>query len=684
MSHRRSRVVLGAFIIVVFGLGFWIRALYFREWVRDPVAKVLVADEQWYWDSGSLIADGRSPTGAEPYYFGPLYSYALAPLIAAGTSHETIILLQHLLGMLNGVLIFLIGRRLFGSWAGAIAMALAVLSPVVVYYESFLLMETLLAFILLLSFLLLSSSTVLDHSTLSSARSYRLISPRLRTRRVFHVVLAGLLLGCAATGRPALIALPLAAAFWLYRTHQLRMGALLLFASACIVLLPIVRNLAVSGQFTPITTSGGFNLYLGNGPEATGTSIDISLFGPKQSWGGRSYAEGQTGRQLSATQTSSYWMKKALHHVWTQPQRALALTARKIQFLIGNEELPQIEWFEGDRRRFPALRMVPVPFAFILFFVVIGVWPASRTRAGWLVILYTVTIGGILVPFFITARFRVPWMPFLSLLAGSGAMALLRTWKSRRTREMGVMLAVGLVLTVISMHSRATLGQSALNSMFEARQAQKLAELGYRTQAIAGFQKALEIEPRNYWALIALGVQYSKDHRWNLADQSYRKALALTPDNAEALYGLGVALYRQGRSRDALDTLNRAATVWPYDARIAEYRGIVLDSLGRSSQANDAFQTALRLDGTRASAHQNYAAFLSLHGQLDGAIGHYRKALSLDPSNLLARRNLSIALLQSQRFAEARTVAAMLPTSDPVRASILAQADSLIGGHGDK
>ena len=99
--------------------------------------------------------------------------------------------------------------------------------------------------------------------------------------------------------------------------------------------------------------------------------------------------------------------------------------------------------------------------------------------------------------------------------------------------------------------------------------------------------------------------------------------------------------------------------------------------MGEASKAEDAFREAIRLDGKRASAHLNYAAFLSLHGRLDVAIQHYRIALSLDPSSKLARRNLLLALLQTGSFSQAEKMARTLPRADPTRVSVLAKIDSL-------
>lgn len=66
---------------------------------------------------------------------------------------------------------------------------------------------------------------------------------------------------------------------------------------------------------------------------------------------------------------------------------------------------------------------------------------------------------------------------------------------------------------------------------------------GRQQEAIAAFQKAVELDPNYAEAHYNLGVNYSRADRYGEAIESFKRALAARADYPEALYNLGLAYY---------------------------------------------------------------------------------------------------------------------------------------------
>ena len=135
---------------------------------------------------------------------------------------------------------------------------------------------------------------------------------------------------------------------------------------------------------------------------------------------------------------------------------------------------------------------------------------------------------------------------------------------------------------------------------------------GRLDEAIAEYQKALEIEPDYAEAHNNLGNALVRRGRIDEAIAEYQKALKIKPDYAEAHYNLGNALIDRGR----------------FDEAIAEY------------------QKALEIRPDYAEAHNNLGSSLASSGRLDEAIAEYQQALEIKPGYQQARSSLAMALAQ--------------------------------------
>ncbi len=103
--------------------------------------------------------------------------------------------------------------------------------------------------------------------------------------------------------------------------------------------------------------------------------------------------------------------------------------------------------------------------------------------------------------------------------------------------------------------------------------------------------RALELNPQNPTALVALGSIHRDRREWPEAEAAYRRALDLDPDNAEAHQQYGEWLHKQGRVAEAVQSTDRAAALDPSGIRIFQLQ-YMLRSDGRWDEATQVLEWA--------------------------------------------------------------------------------------------
>ena len=111
-------------------------------------------------------------------------------------------------------------------------------------------------------------------------------------------------------------------------------------------------------------------------------------------------------------------------------------------------------------------------------------------------------------------------------------------------------------------------------------------------EALACFNRVLEIRPDHVPALINQGVAMWDLKRFEDAITSYDKALALQPTHVEALNNRGVAQWHLKRPLDALASFDAALAVKPDFAQALHNRGLALGEMRRFEDAIAAYEQA--------------------------------------------------------------------------------------------
>ncbi|PIE76853.1 hypothetical protein CSA17_00015 [bacterium DOLJORAL78_65_58] len=509
-----------------------------------------------------------------------------------------------------------------------------------VFYAGMILMATLLT-----TLILLTTRQVLVAWRRDDARSWALV---------------GLLVGVTglARGNNLILLAALPPLIFLRREQpwprRLTHGALVMATGLLLLVPSTVRNLIVADDFVLLTSNGGINLLIGQQPQHAG------LFAPVMEEGQEDYdislertLEREQGRDLKGSEVSRILTRRA----WNEFQANLGAMPRhylwKIYRFWNGYELPQIFSYGHWRQRLASLRFLPVNFTLLAACGLLGLGflPTGKRRV--LVVLLLAYFLSLL-PFFPTARYRLPIAP---LLAVTSAVFLRAAWGMPWARRRWWLAAVSILVMALLPRwaqletpevdwqvylreaSRASKRGDLKTTLASGRQAEEtrpgLAETSYRLaiyleeleawpQAEAALRLAQARAPRERFIPYRLGRCQEKQGQWEAALGSFRQAAQLAPDWALPWLRAGLTLQRAGLEEEALQALQKAHALSPGNHQIRSNLASAYASTGRLREARSLLEDLVRDYPNYMNGWFNLALVQARMGDTAGA----RKSLS--------------------------------------------------------
>jgi len=176
---------------------------------------------------------------------------------------------------------------------------------------------------------------------------------------------------------------------------------------------------------------------------------------------------------------------------------------------------------------------------------------------------------------------------------------------------------------------------------------------GRDENALTAAERALAINPQMPEALCIKARYLEEEGLGEEAQQEIRRALALDPESWEVNREAARMLFRHGKLREAIPYFEKAASLmdtdWHNPLMLTTCYQAIGDKDLRRKAAKTSFERAERAiakdptDGPALAAGANGLAVL---GEKDRALEWIRRALFLDPDNLVMRYNLGCALIQ--------------------------------------
>lgn len=645
-AHPRAAALL------LYGFALAVRLPYWAYLQRPEGARAPFMDEAFYFTEAWNIVRG-APSASDAYFMTPLYPWFLSVVFRIfGDAPTAAYGVQLLLGSAVAPLVWLAGRRVARTWTAFwAALATATFAPFTLF-ESLYLVEWSIGLALAL------------------ALTITLAAPR----RAGWAIAAGACIGIATLGRGTnLLLVPLFAAWYaMPRSITTRAGAwrqaIACVLGCAVVLAPLaLRNLRHAEQPLFLTANLGFNLWVGNGPDANGIFVRVPGLDLQQDPLTTRYVQRRLRRAVTASETSTWWAARTRAWVREHPQRTAQLFLWKLVLFWNRQSIPQVEGFEimavgSPLSRPPFWRSFAfLPLALLCSVACFAAWrpreraasvlppdvlDAMRDRrdARLLLAASAWVYAGSIALFFVTDRYRLPILPFLILLAAIAVETMLAWSRAEHRRRLPFALAAVAATFFITDPARLGIDRDRMRRDLFVHAALRAAESGRFDEALARYDRARRIDPTDADVLDGYARMLSRAGRDRDAMEQYRRLLTAHPDDARAWYNFGNSHRRAGRDSAALAAYQKALALEPEREAAWNQLGEVYRTLGDTARAADAYQSALALAPAHEQALNNLAALRARQGHAADAEAGFRAAQSANPRYVPALVNLALLL----------------------------------------
>jgi len=617
----------------IFVLALTLRLTYLYQSSDNPSFACPTVDSGTYDRMATSIADGKDinyeffwQPFLYPVFLSAIYSVSNSSILCAK-------IVQILLGSITCVLTYLLAKRIFNTKTGIVAGIITALYGPLIFFEGELLASGLAAFWSVALILLL----------LKTAES----------KNIWLCALLGISGALSIITRPTFAPFFVAGCIWLaitsYKTHKnwprLSAKATLITAGFLLVALPVaIQNYRVTSRFGILPASGGINFYIGNNPDYAETLT------ARPGWGWEEITtlperNGVTG-DIWAQQ--DFFYAKVKHFITTQPLLFIkGLTHKTLQFL-NSREIPRNVDIYLFGKWSPLLRSLAwkingfgFPFAIILPLAILGLishWRKTPIPAKLFLLLYPLSI--ILV--FVTARYRIVYIPILNILAAAGCIKLVQIIRTKNLR----------LITIVSIAAASVITLSTLPGPFPEELPNYEAELyanvaateilrGQYDQATQHLNKSLTLMPENGFAYANLATIYTYKGQSEQAIKFHQKALKYKPDSPKVLSNLGAAYAAAGQLQLAKKHYTKSLEINPYNAKAHFNLGNLLLQQKLFTDAANSYKKAVEINPDYTKAYINLGHCHYQLGDIEETIKCYEKAFKLAPNLIDTQWNLA-------------------------------------------
>lgn len=648
MQEIFNRHHMQIIIPFIFFTALLLRFILLLQIKDSPYFTNPIGDAAIYYERALRILAGDWQGSEIPFHSSPIYPFMMAAVFKlTDQSFFALRFFQILIGSLNCVLVYLLARLVLPvSWrAWAIVAGLSAAG------------YGLLAFFdvdLLMIFFTLTALT---------AGLLLLIQSGKKQQPVW-AALAGWCIGLAVLDKTNIV-LTVPVMIWYladFSKHLKRwpwQKISFFLAGLFLTILPVtINNYLLEKDFVPVASNAGVNLYIGNHRQAEGMfQLPASSGLSNLDLGGSSVqvAEQALKRSLKPSEVSGYWTEQALDWLVSHPWDALKLYYQKFILMWNAEEIPNHLNYKFIRAEFaPVLHLLVIGFGVMSPLGVAGLLGSIRSwqnhdklLAGCLA-LYVLS----LLPFFITARYRLPLVPILLAYVPLCLATVTDTVRQRKWKSLLVVLII-ILGTSLFVHQRPhqvmtyTHNRVAVAGTYLERAVRHKAT-GHQDieKAIVEFKRALEVEPTSEDAHYNLGRAYEAVGFYSGARRHFETVLALNPRRKKLKPLITLMKQKEAATGDLISPRQLPLTLFEA-ARAAQQSG-------RNLNAIKLYRKVINRDPYHLQAYNQLAAIHRAKREFRQAINLYRQALHYQPKHFILMNNLAGTYYQAGRYHQAK------------------------------
>ncbi len=639
-------------VSVIFILALCVRLFYLYENANSPTFNVPIVDARGY----DLIASKLVNTAKMPeQFFWQQFFYPLFLSVVYFFSNCSVVVAQivhAILGAVNCVLTFFLGRRVFNRRIGIVSAIIVAFYGPLIFHEMDLI-DVVWAVFWSLVLILLFLQTV-------------------TRRRLLWFFLLGLCSALSVITRPNFILFIIAGLVWVgFVLYKARAG--LLFSARCFILtlfgfiviaLPVaIQNFRVTGHFGILPASGGVNFYIGNNPDFEAAQIRVGT-----AWERIVDMPEKYGVTGDMWQKQRFFYDKTREFIVSDPKGFLKRLANKAIQFVSSREIPGDVDIYLFRRWSVLLELLMwkvsafgFPFGLLLPLAIIGLLYNWRSIPKP-VMLFVITYPLLIILTHVKTRYRVPMVPVLSVLAVSGCAYLIRSIIERSLSRAGsrewfrivgaACLGAGIVF-ISTFPGPFVAEKLDYEPELYFNIARTLQDQGKYSDAMQRYTEALDRNPNYADAHLCLGITLSTVGKIEDAIEHYKKVIELDPNDYRAHCGLGQAFYSLGKFDDAQHCYNEAIKLKPDYAVAHKSLAMVFHQQSRIDEAIIHYKRVLELEPDDADTHNTLGMILGRQGKFDEAVKYFEQAVSIKPDFIEAHKALSVTLAMMGKSGQA-------------------------------
>jgi tetratricopeptide (TPR) repeat protein len=252
-----------------------------------------------------------------------------------------------------------------------------------------------------------------------------------------------------------------------------------------------------------------------------------------------------------------------------------------------------------------------------------------------------------LIPFFITARYRLPVVPFLMVFAVVGLWKLAELLQKKRWRQTGIALGTAAVAAVFVSWPMVDydfgFNHTVIGSVYSDLATEDPDHaVEHIEKAIVEYKTALELRPLFVDAHYNLGVTYQRIGYFSGAVRELEAAVRLQPNHAYAEKALSESRASLEETGDRV-----AASAIP---KTDFERGVDYTNRKQYEQASLMYSQVLKSDPHHAGAWSQLGAIYFERENYRLAIREFKKGLKYNPNHFVLNNNIAGPFRAQQQY----------------------------------
>ncbi len=522
--------------------------------------------------------------GTKTFWGLPLYPYFLALLNRLTLGNLLAVRIIHLLlGSINCVLTYILGKNLFSKKIGLLAGILTAANFTLIFYDWLMMPVTLLIFL----------SLVIIHS----------LTKFNQIQKPHELYMLGFLIGLSILGDGKMLIFITLFFFYLFFLkrkrdipHYIKQGLIIALGIFTLLGLTMLRNKHISGDYIFISAQSGLSFFVGNNENATGYFQNPPFIRPTHQGQDQDQiivAEQLSGKKLSDKEVSSFWKNKGITFIKSNPKKYLALLLKKIRLFISTDE----NSFDIDLLLVKSL--TPFfdfnPYSLIFPLALIGILFSFKEISLGKIQLNLIIFSQFLITliFFLTNRHRATILPLLIIYESEAIVWIYHVLK--RKQYVLLVFVLSALISFILVNRGKTFGQQELSFLTHSKKGPIYEKNRNFIEAKKHYLAALNIHPNDTNTLFNLGNTYFLEGNYILAIETYKKTLQVNPLHIDALFNLGYTYQTINKPDKAITLYKKLLDLDPQCISAHYQLGKIYQKQGQCVQSEKHLKTILKI-----------------------------------------------------------------------------------------